>query len=56
MADYYAVLEVQQTATAAEIHSAYRRMALLHHPDKNLENKEAATERFQEVLVSCYTS
>ncbi|KAK0525241.1 hypothetical protein OC842_005572 [Tilletia horrida] len=32
--DYYAILEVEQTASDADIKKAYRRQSLLHHPDK----------------------
>ena len=32
--DLYAVLGVSRTATAAELRRAYRRLALLHHPDR----------------------
>ena len=35
MTDYYALLKIPRTATAADIKHAYRRMAVLLHPDKN---------------------
>ncbi len=46
--DYYQVLQLQPTASAADIRKAYRRLALEFHPDKN--NTQQASERF--VIIS----
>ncbi|KAI0249867.1 DnaJ domain-containing protein [Lactifluus subvellereus] len=44
--DYYAILQVEENASADEIRRSFRRLALLHHPDKNHDDPEGATRRF----------
>src|SRR6202034_1995644 len=46
--DYYEVLGVSRTVTEVELKSAYRKLALQHHPDRNPNNPDAE-EKFKEV-------
>jgi molecular chaperone DnaJ len=46
--DYYEVLEVERTIDAAGLKSAYRKLAMKHHPDKN-GGCEDSMARFKEI-------
>lgn len=50
--DYYAELDVERSASLTEINSAYRRLARVHHPDKNPDNQEEATATFQRLQLA----
>ncbi|MGC9071003.1 MAG: DnaJ C-terminal domain-containing protein [Elusimicrobiales bacterium] len=46
--DYYQILGVSRDATQDEIKSAFRKLAMKYHPDKNPGNKEAEA-KFKEI-------
>ena len=46
--DYYKILGVDEKSTEDEIKKAYRRMSMLHHPDKN-GNTDESKQMFQEL-------
>jgi len=47
--DYYEMLGVARDATLEMIKKAYRRLALLWHPDKNPDNQEEAEAMFRKI-------
>jgi molecular chaperone DnaJ len=48
MTTYYEILEVSREAILEEIRTAYRRLAIKYHPDKNPGDKEAE-DRFKQI-------
>jgi len=52
----YEALELDSSATQQDIVTSYRRLARVHHPDKNPENLDEATASFQRVSYKDLTS
>lgn len=50
--DAYEILEISRDANEQEIKQAYYRLAKEHHPDKNPDNREEATEKFKEIQAA----
>lgn len=45
----YKILNVSKDATKQEIKKSYKKLAIKYHPDKNIDNKEEAEKKFQEI-------
>jgi len=52
--DYYKVLEVPKTASDAEIRKAYRKLALIWHPDKHDADKKVEAEKRYVEIAEAY--
>ncbi|KAL8480644.1 hypothetical protein ACS0TY_027254 [Phlomoides rotata] len=50
--DWYKILGVSKTTSISEIKKAYKKLALLWHPDKNVENREEAEAKFREIAAA----
>ncbi|PWA51945.1 P58IPK-like protein [Artemisia annua] len=50
--DWYKILGISKTASIAEIKRAYKKLALQWHPDKNVDNREEAENKFREIAAA----
>ncbi|KAL5155366.1 DnaJ protein P58IPK [Glycine soja] len=50
--DYYKILGISKTASAADIKRAYKKLALQWHPDKNVDKREEAEAKFREIAAA----
>ena len=50
--DYYNILEISRDASPDEIKKSYKKKALKYHPDRNLNNKDEAEEKFKEISIA----
>lgn len=55
MKNDYETLELHGNASKEEIKKAYKRLASQYHPDRNVGNEEAATNKFKEITAA-YTA
>lgn len=50
MKDFYEILEIDSSASTAEIRQQYKKLAVLWHPDKNPDCGSVCQEKFQEII------
>lgn len=47
--DYYRILEVEKSASQEDVKKAYRKLVKEWHPDRHMEDKQIAEEKFKEI-------
>ncbi len=47
--DFYKLLNVDRNASDAEIKKSYRSLAMKYHPDRNVDNPQAAEAKFKQI-------
>lgn len=47
--DYYEILELDKNATQEDIKKSYRKLSLLHHPDKNNNSQESGSSKMTDI-------
>ena len=47
--DLYKILNVSRSSNESEIKKAYKKLALIWHPDRNIKNKEEAEAQFKKI-------
>lgn len=55
MVDYYKILGVARDASARDISTSYKKLALKYHPDKS-DNTDKSLAYFQQVCCTCFIS
>lgn len=51
--DLYKILDINKDSSLDDIKKAYKRQALIYHPDKNkIEDKEEMTNKFREIRIA----
>lgn len=53
--DYYKILGVKRDVDEKQLKRAYKKKAMVWHPDKHQENKDRATAKFQEIAEAYET-
>lgn len=51
---YYQILQVPEDANNVQIQNAFKALIMQHHPDKNPQNTQTATEISQQIINANY--